>query len=85
MFVWFGWLKVGLGRQVEAVEVECKGCGVGSSRVESVLEVHEECVAAPLEAILNERVGELGPVEEVGGCDLDGVSRPSGDVGMFGW
>ncbi len=58
---------------------------MGSSGVERVPEVHEECVAAPLEAILNERVRELGSVEEVGGCDPDGVSRPSRDVGMFGW
>ncbi len=56
------------------MEVKCKGCGVGTSRVESVAEVHEEGVAAPAEAILNERVGELGPVEEVGSCDRDGAS-----------
>ncbi len=58
---------------------------MGSSGVERVPEVHEEGVAAPSEAILSERIGELGPVEEVGGCDPDGVSRPSRDVGMFGW
>ncbi len=74
-----------MGRRVEAVEVECEGCGVGSSRVESVLEVHEECVAVPSVAILNERVGEPGAVEEVGGSNPDGVSRPCRDVGMFGW
>ncbi len=34
---------------------------------------------------MNERVKKLGLVEEVGSCDPDGVSRPSGDVGMFGW
>ncbi len=56
------------------MEVECEGCGVGSSGVEHVSEVNEESVAAPSEAILNERVGELGPVEEIGGCDPDGVS-----------
>ncbi len=67
------------------MEVKCKGRGVGSSGVERVLEVHEECVAASSEAILNERIGELGLVEEVGGCDPDGVSQPSRDVGMFGW
>ncbi len=70
---------------MEAVEVEREGCGVEASGVEHVLEVHEEGVAAPSEAILNERVRELGPVEEVGGCDPDGVSRPCRDVGMFGW
>ncbi len=70
----FGWTKVGWGRQVEAEEGKREGCGVGSSGVERVLEVHEERVAAPLEAILNERVRELGMVEEVGGCDPDGVS-----------
>ncbi len=85
MFVGLGWSKVGWGRQVEAVEVEREGCGVGASRVERVAEGHEEGVAAPLEAILNERVREFGSVEEVGGCDPDGVSQPSGDVGMFGW
>ncbi len=85
MFVGLGWSKVGWGWRAEAVEVECEGCGVGTSRVESVAEVHEEGVAVPLEAILNERVGELGSVEEVGGCDPDGVSQPSRDVGMFGW
>ncbi len=51
------------------MEVEGEGCGVGSSGVKRVLEVHEEGVAAPSEAILNERVGELGLVEEIGGCD----------------
>ncbi len=70
---------------METVEVKCEGCGVGSSGVERVSEVHEEGVAAPLEAILYERVGELGPVEEIGGCDPDGVSQPSRDAGMFGW
>ncbi len=85
MFVGFGWLKGGLGRWAEAVEVECESRGVGLSGVERVSEVHEESVAAPSEAILNERVQELGAVEEVGGCDSDGVSRPSRDVGMFGW
>ncbi len=34
---------------------------------------------------MNERVGEVVPMEEVGGCDPNGVSRPSGDVGVFGW
>ena len=67
------------------MEVKHEGCGVGLSGVERVSEVHEECVAAPSEAILNERVGELGAVEEVGGCDPDGVSRPCRDVGVFGW
>ncbi len=57
---------------------------MGTSRVERIAEVHEECVAAPSKAILDERVGELGAVEEVGGCDPNGVSRPSRDVGMFG-
>ncbi len=80
-----GWSKVGLGRQVEAVEVKCKGCGMGASGVEHVTEVHEESVAAPLEESLNERVGELGPVEEVGGHDSDGMGRPGHDVGVFGW
>ncbi len=42
-----GWSKVGLGRQVEAVEVKREGCGVGSSGVERVAEVHEEGVVAP--------------------------------------
>ncbi len=85
MFVGFGWTKVGLGRRAEAVEVEGEGGGVGTSGVESVAEVHEEGVATPTEVILNERVGEFGPVEEVGSCDPDGVSRPSGDVRMVGW
>ncbi len=67
------------------MEVKGEGRGVGLSGVECVLEVHEESVAAPSEAILNERVGELGLVEEVGGCDPDGVSQPCRDVGMFGW
>ncbi len=56
------------------MEVQGEGRGVGSSGVERVSEVHEESVAAPSEAILNERVGELGPVEEIGGSDPDGVS-----------
>ncbi len=63
MFVGLGWAKVGFGRQVEAVEVECEGCGMGASGVERVSEVHEESVAAPTEAILNERLRELGSVE----------------------
>ncbi len=67
------------------MEVKGEGCGVGSSGVERVSEVHEECVATPSEAILNERVRELSPMEEVGGCDPNGVGRPCGDVGMFGW
>ncbi len=67
------------------MEVKHKGCGVGASRVECVAKVHEEGVAAPTEAIFDERVGELGAMEEVGSCDPDGVSQPSGDVGMFGW
>ncbi len=70
---------------MESVEVERKGSGVGAGGVECVTEVHEECVAAPLETILNEGIGELGAGEEVGGCDPDGGSRPSGDVRMFGW
>ncbi len=67
------------------MEVEHEGCGVGASGVESIAEVHEEGVATPTKAILNERVGELGLVEVVGSGDPDGVSRPGGDVGMFGW
>ncbi len=42
------------------MEVKCEGCSVGAGGVESVSEVHEECVAAPSEAILDVRVGELG-------------------------
>ncbi len=67
------------------MEVKRKGCGVGSSGIERVSEVHEECVAAPSEASLDERVREFGPVKEVGGCDPDGVSQPSRDVRIFGW
>ncbi len=85
VFVGFGWSEFGRGWRVEVMEVKGEGCGMGAGGVENVAEVHEEGVAAPLEAILNERIGELGPVEEVGGCDPDGVSQPSGDVGVFGW
>ncbi len=70
---------------MEAVEVKGEGWGVGSSGVERVSEVHEECVAAPPEAILNERVIELSSMEEVGGGDPNGVGRPSGNVRVFGW
>ncbi len=56
---------------MEAVEVKRKGCGMGVSGVEHVSEVHEECVNAPLKAILNERVRELGLMEEVCGGNAD--------------
>ncbi len=49
------------------------------------MEVHKEGVAAPVETILNERVRELGPMEEVCGGNADQMGRPSGDVGVFGW
>ncbi len=82
-FAGLGCSKVGWGGQTKAMEVKHKGSGVGTSRVERVAEVHKEGASAPTEFILNEGVGELGLVEEVCGCDSDGVSQPSRVLGCL--
>ena len=61
---------------VGRVEAEGDGFGVLVRRVEGVAQVHEECVAAPPEAVLDIRIREPGAVEEVGGGDANGVAGP---------
>ncbi len=59
VLVRFGWSLGGKGRQVKAVKVKSEGGRVRSSGVECISKIHEEGVAAPAEAILDERVGNL--------------------------
>ena len=47
------------------VETQCDGCHVLVSRIECVAQVHKKSVTAPAEAILNERIREVRPVEEI--------------------
>ncbi len=56
---------------MEAVKVKGEGSRVRSGRVEGILKVHEEGIAAPIETILDERVRELGAVEEIGSGNSD--------------
>ena len=64
-----------LGLFVRAeVDVDCLGMGVGT--VDGIAEVHEEGRAPPSQAGLDVGVREVCSVEEVGGCDSDGVGRP---------
>ncbi len=65
---------------VGRVEAEGDGFGVLIRRVEGVAQVHEECVAAPPEAVLDIRVREPSSVEEVGGGDANGVAGPCEQV-----
>ncbi len=58
------------------IEPEGDGLRVLVGRVECVTEIHEEGVATPTEAVLDVRVGEPSPVEEVGGRDADRVAGP---------
>ncbi len=58
------------------IESEGDGLCVLVSRVEGIAKVHEEGVATPTEAVLDVRVGEPSPVEEVGGRDADRVAGP---------
>ncbi len=37
-----------------------------------------------METNLNEGIGEVGAVEQVCSCDLNGMSRPSLEVGLIG-
>jgi hypothetical protein len=45
-------------------------------RVEGVSKVHEEGVALPSKAILDERVQVSGSVEKVHCCDANGMRAP---------
>ena len=47
----------------QRVKPERDRLGVLRGSVEGVAEVHEECVAAPLEAVLDVRVGEPSSME----------------------
>ena len=62
------------------VEAKCDSFGVLVSRVEGFVQVHEECVAAPQEAVLDIRVREPSSVEEVGGGDANGMAGPHEQV-----
>ena len=41
------------GAVIGRIEAKCDGFGVLVSRVEDVAQIHEECVAAPPEAVLD--------------------------------
>ena len=56
------------------VYVDCIGVGVVT--VDGIAEVHEEGRAPPSQAGLDVGVREVCSVEEVGGCDADGMGRP---------
>ena len=51
--------------------------------VECIPQVHQEGVTRP-EAILDERVQEMGPVEKIGGSDPNGVLAPQVKLGTIG-
>ena len=65
---------------VGQIEAEGDGFGVLICHVEGVAQVHEECVAAPQEAVLDIRVREPSSVEEVGGGDTNGMAGPHEQV-----
>ena len=65
---------------VGQIEAEGDGFGVLICHVEGVAQVHEECVAAPQEAVLDIRVREPSSVEEVGGGDANGMAGPHEQV-----
>ncbi len=48
---------------MKAVEVKIEGSCLRLSGVKRIPKIHEESVAMPAEAILDERVGELGSVK----------------------
>ena len=48
------------------------------------MQVHQEGVAAPTEAVLDVRVRELGAVEEVLGRDMDRKTGPCKEVLVVG-
>ena len=58
------------------VKAEHDSISMLQSRVEGVADVHEECIAVPLEVILYERIRESSAMEEICGCSLDGVTGP---------
>ena len=62
------------------VEAQHDGLCVLISSEEGVAQVHEECVTSPPEAILDVRVQEPGPMEEVGSRDVDGVAGPDEQI-----
>ena len=62
------------------VEAEGDGFGMLVSHVEGVAQVHEECVTAPQEAVLDIRVREPSSVEKVGGGDTNGMAGPHEQV-----
>jgi hypothetical protein len=59
VFMWFKGPKILSGRWWE---IEVEGCRVLVSRIEGVPEVHEEGIAFPSEAILDERIRISSPM-----------------------
>jgi len=53
----------------------CVGCCV-----ECVGQIHRESVAAPIQAVLDVGIREPGAIEEVCGCDANGVAGPDKEV-----
>ena len=53
--------------------------------MEGVPEVHEKCIAAPPETVLDIGVRESCSVEEIGRCYADRVARPHFQVWVMRW
>jgi hypothetical protein len=75
-FMWLEGPAIGKGRRSN---VKREGLGVFVGYIECVLEVHLECITAPMQAIFNEGRGELCSMEEVSGGNPNGVGAPLRD------
>ncbi len=53
----------------ETVEIEDQGNGAGLHQVESVAEVNEEGGAPPVQLVLDDRIEEVGMMEQVSGVN----------------
>jgi hypothetical protein len=80
--MWLQWAKVRKGRRSD-VEAECLGVLIRS--IKCIPQIHEKGIALPTEAILDEGVRKMCPVEEVCRGAADRVRAPQFELWTGRW